>query len=117
MKSKMISVTCAALLAGAFVGSKPSFAQTPWQHHHPWRVEVNSRLHNQNRRIDAGLRDHQLTRAEVQQLRSEDRNVLDQERVDAAGHDSHLTGLEKRQLNHEENGISGQIHSDRVVGN
>jgi hypothetical protein len=117
MNSKVISVICAGLLAGTFVGGGTSFAQTNWQRHHPRRVEVNSRLRHQNRRIDAGLKDHQLTRSEAHQLHSEDRSVRYQERVDAAGHDSHITKAEQRQINHEQNGISGQIHADRVEGN
>jgi len=117
MNSKALSAICAGLLAGVFLSAGPSFAETHWQRHHPRRVEVNSRLRNQNRRIDNGLKDHQLTRSEAQQLHSEDRSVLHQERVDATGHDTHLTKGEQQQLNHEENGISGQIHSDRVEGN
>jgi hypothetical protein len=117
VNSKAISAICAGLLAGVLIGAQPAFAQTHWQRHHPRRVEVNSRLRNQNRRIDAGLKDHQLTRGEAQQLRSEDRSVRYQERVDATGHDTHITKAEKQQLNREENGVSGQIHSDRVEGN
>jgi hypothetical protein len=117
MNSKLVSAICAGLLAGAFLNGGTSFAQTPWQRHHPRRFEVNSRLRNQNRRIDAGLRDHELTRGEAQQLHSEDRSVRYQERLDAAGHDTHITRVEQRQLNRDENGISGQIHADRVEGN
>jgi len=104
------------LFASSLLGAGQALAGTPWQKHHPRRVEVNDRLHNQYQRIDAGIRDHQLTRAEAQQLRSEDRGTLEQERIDADGDHSHLTKAEQRQLNHEENGISGQIHSDRVQG-
>jgi hypothetical protein len=117
VNSKVVSAICAGLLAGAFLSAGPSFAETHWQRHHPRRVEVNSRLRNQNRRIDAGLKDHDLTRSEAHQLRSEDHAVRYQERVDAAGHDTHITHAEKQQLNHEENGVSRQIHADRVEGN
>ncbi len=117
MNSKVVSAICAGLLVGTFFGAGPSFAATGWQRHHPRRVEVNSRLRIQNHRIDAGLRDHQLTRSQAQQLRTEDRSIHYQERVDAAGHDTHITGAEKQQLNREENAVSRQIHSDRVQGN
>jgi hypothetical protein len=117
MNSKVVSAICAGVLAGAFLSAGPSFAQTTWQRHHPRRVEVNSRLRYQNHRINAGLRDHQLTRGEAQQLRSEDHSIRYQERVDAAGHDTHLTRAERQQLNREENGVSRQIHTDRVEGN
>src|SRR5580704_3851731 len=115
-RMKVTSAIVAVLLAGTVLGGGTSFAYS-WQRHHPRRVEVNSRLRNQNRRINAGLRDHQLTRSEAHQLRSEDRSVLHQERYDAAANGSHLTKGEQRQLNREENGISGQIHADRVEGN
>jgi hypothetical protein len=116
MKAKVINVLSVGLLAGALLSSSQAFAETRWQHQHPHRVEVNDRLRNQNRRIDAGLHDHELTRGEAQQLRAEDRGVLTQERIDAAGDHSHLKGAEQRQLNVEENAISGQIRSDRVAG-
>ena len=115
-RARATSAVVAFLLAGTVLGGGTSFADV-WQRHHPRRVEVNSRLRHQYRRIDAGLKDHQLTRSEAHQLRSEDRSVLRQERYDAAGHDSHITKAEQRQLNREENGISGQIHADRVEGN
>jgi hypothetical protein len=115
-RPKAKSLIVALLLVATLAETGTSFAGI-WQRHHPRRVEVNSRLRNQNRRINAGLKDHQLTRNEAHQLRSEDRSVLHQERFDAAANGSHLTRGEKRQLNQEENGISGQIHADRVEGN
>jgi hypothetical protein len=116
MRAKVINVLSVGLLAGMLLSASQSFAETRWQQHHPRRVEVNGRLQDQYRRIDAGLSDHELTRGEAQQLRAEDRGVLTQERIDASGDHSHLTKLEQRQLNREENAISGQIRSDRVAG-
>lgn len=113
---KITSAMVAVLLIGTLLGAGTSSADS-WQRHHPRRVEVNSRLRHQNRRINAGLRDHQLTRSEAQQLRSEDHSIRHQERYDAAADGSHITKAEKRQLNAEENGVSGQIHADRVEGN
>lgn len=112
---KVASAIVAVLLAGTLLGEGTSSASY-WQRHHPRRVEVNSRLRNENHRINAGLRDHQLTRSEAHQLRSEDRSVLHQERYDARADGSHLTKGEQGQLNREENGVSGQIHADRVSG-
>ncbi len=114
MNSKVVSAVCAGLLAGAFLGAGTSLAATAWQRHHPRRVEVNSRLRIQNRRINAGLRDHQLTPSQAHQLRTEDRPIHYQERVAAAGH---ITRGEKQQLNREENAVSRQIHSERTAGN
>ena len=76
MKAKVTALLGVGLLAGALLSASQSFAETPWQRQHPRRVEVNDRLRNQYRRIDAGLRDHELTRGEAQQLRAEDRGLL-----------------------------------------
>ncbi len=43
----LAAVGAMSLLTAATAAS----AQTPWQHHHPRRVEVNHRLANQSRRI------------------------------------------------------------------
>jgi hypothetical protein len=116
MNAKVMTVLRVGFLAGALLSTSQSFAETPWQRDHPWRVEVNHRLHNEYRRIRVGLHDHQLTRAEAQQLHLEDRGVLDQERIDAAGDHSHLTRAERHKLNREENAISHQVRADRRAG-
>ena len=96
----------AVLVAGA--GAASAY-ETPWQAHHPRRVEVNARLMHQHRRIGMERREGELTRGQARDLRAEDRGIRAQERFDASRHHGHLTRAEQHQLNHEENGVSRQI--------
>ena len=84
-------------------------AQTPWQHHHPRRVEVNHRLANQNHRIRQERREGELSARQAHALHMEDRGIRGQERMYASRHHGHLTRAEQHRLNREENGVSGQI--------
>lgn len=84
-------------------------AQTPWQHHHPRRVEVNHRLANQNRRIHTERREGEITGRQARDLHMEDRGIRGQERMFASRHHGHLTKAEQHRLNREENGVSKQI--------
>ena len=77
---------------------------------------INHREHNQNRRINQGVRSGELTRNETRQLRNDERRIRDQKRADKAS--GHVTYAERRQLRHEENYTSRAIyrdkHNDRV---
>jgi len=101
------------LLAGiaATVGSaSPAFAR--WGAH-PRRLEVNGRLYNQQRRINAGVRDGQLTHQEAHQLRSDDRGIYREERQMAKLDNGHITRADQRSLNQQENAVSKDIKTDR----
>lgn len=112
MFGKFLTVAAlGTMLAGATAADAQSWAQR-----HPRRAEVNHRLANQNRRINAGLRDHQLTRAEAHQLRSDDRAIRGEERADASLHGSHITRAQDRQINAQENANSRAIRHDRRIG-
>jgi hypothetical protein len=87
----------------------PAFADTQWQANHPRRVEVNSRLANQNARIHQEVRSGQITRAKAARLHATDHRIRTQERHMAARHDSHLTRREDARLNREENHVSRRI--------
>jgi hypothetical protein len=102
-----------ALMVGCLVYAGTASAQNNWQENHPARAEVNSRLLNQDRRINQGVRHGQLTGAEAQQLHAEDQSIRNQERQDASQHHGHITKAERRQLNQEENAESRQIYQDR----
>ncbi|HUA35525.1 MAG TPA: hypothetical protein VMA09_18085 [Candidatus Binataceae bacterium] len=115
MKNLKTKLAIAGVIATMALGSGTSFAGQ-WGYNHPRRVEVNSRLANQNRRITAGVRDGQLTHQEAHQLRSEDRSVLHQERQYAHFDDGHISRPEQGVLNQDENGISHQIYTDRHDG-
>ena len=108
-----IEFTCALIAVVTMASATPSFAETRWQEHHPRRAEVNGRLGNQNRRIDAGVRDGQLSRRQAKQLHREDRTIRAEERAMAAEHGGHITRGEQRLLNRQENQVSRQIHRER----
>ena len=84
-------------------------ANTPWQRNHPWRVQVNERLANQNRRIDAELRNGEITPWRARALHREDAAIRNEEDVMAGLNHSHLTPVEHRALNQQENAVSRQI--------
>ena len=108
---KIITTAIAALVllgGGAGIASAQTFDQT-----HPRRAEVNGRLANQNARINQGVRDGQLTRAQARQLHADDRAIRAEERADAAVHGGHITKGEQRQINRQENANSRAIYDER----
>ncbi|HUJ62887.1 MAG TPA: hypothetical protein VLX92_30500 [Kofleriaceae bacterium] len=109
--------TLSALLASAtlFVAA-PAFADGTWAANHPRRAQVNSRLANQNKRIDNGIKDHQLTDSQARRLHKEDKAIRSEERADAAVNGGHITKGEQRQINRQENAESRQIHRERQAG-
>ena len=108
---KIMLVGLAAASFGAVATA--ASAETPWQRHHPRRVEVNHRLANQNARIAAGRREGELTARQAHMLRAEDRSIRREERIDARFDHGHITKAEQRTLNHQENEVSRQIHQER----
>jgi hypothetical protein len=94
----------------------PSHADPAWDAAHPRRAEVNSRLANQNHRINQGVADHQLTNSQARQLHREDHAIRAEERADAATHGGHITKAEQHQINRQENRVSRQIHNERQAG-
>jgi hypothetical protein len=93
-----------------------SYADPAWDAAHPRRAQVNSRLANQNKRIDNGLKDHQLTNSQARQLHKEDHAIRTEERADASIHGGHITKGEQRQINRQENQVSRQIRTERAAG-
>jgi hypothetical protein len=82
-----------------------------WAKTHPGRVEVNRRLAAQNRRINQGLKNGTINRAQARRLRRRDRRIRAQERRMARrdGNKGHLTRGQIRRLNREENRNSRRI--------
>jgi hypothetical protein len=94
-------------LAGAALGGEK------WKAEHPRRAEVNHRLHNQNARINEGLKTGKLSSQQAQALHQQDRQIRQEERADAAQNGSHITKAEQQQLNQQENTLSGQIYNEK----
>jgi len=91
--------------SATFLAAAPAFAEP-----------VNGRLANQHARIDAGVRDGQLTHREARHLRREDRAIHAEEHAMRVEHGGRLTWREHRQLERQENHVSRQIHRDRARG-
>jgi hypothetical protein len=77
---------------------------------------INHREHNQNRRINQGVRSGELTRNEAHHLRMGERHIRNERMRDRTS--GHVTYAERRHLRHEENHLSRAIyrdkHNDRV---
>lgn len=106
IKKTLMALGAIATLAGT---AGAASAATPWQVHHPRRVEVNLRADRIDHRIAVERREHELTRGQARDLRREDAGIRAQERLDASRDRSHLTRAEDRRLNREETGLHRQL--------
>ena len=76
---------------------------------HPRRAEVNSRLANQNARIDNKVDDGKMSKAEASKLHKEDHSIRKEEKNMAKKDDGHITKADQKKLNRRENHVSRQI--------
>ncbi len=90
-----------------------AYAKHEWKENHPRRTEVNNRLKNENKRINQGVKNGTLTQSEAQQLRSQDKNIRQEERNMAANNGGHITKAEQKDLNQQENAASKQIYQEK----
>jgi hypothetical protein len=104
-KFSMVAVAL-AMLGASFTSAS---AETLWQATHPRRVEVNSRLANQNFRINQGVASGTISPWQARQLHAEDRAIRFEERTMAGFHRGHLTAAEQNALNQQENVVSRRI--------
>jgi hypothetical protein len=79
---------------------------------------INQRHHNQERRINQGVRSGQLTRNEARHLRTREARINHDKRMAKA--DGHVTVAERRHLRREQNRTSRAIyrkkHNDHLKG-
>jgi hypothetical protein len=77
---------------------------------------INHREHRQERRINHGVRNGELTKNEARHLRNDERNIRSDKRM--ARSDGRVTAGERRHLRRQENRTSRAIyrkkHNDRV---
>jgi hypothetical protein len=109
---KILTIAAVLALSGAATGAfaqSSSSASSQWDKNHPRRAEVNSRLANQNKRIDQERKSGQITKAQAHQLHSEDHAMRQEERTMASTNNGHITKSEQRSLNQQENQVSNQI--------
>lgn len=103
----MAALLNVSLLAGAGLGGEK------WNAQHPRRAEVNQRLHNQNARINQGVKTGKLSPQQAQAMHQQDRQMRQEERADAAQNGGHITKAEQKQLNQQENAQSKQIYQEK----
>ena len=110
MKTTIAKVIAPALLLGAVLTTAVAANAHPY-------APVNGRLENQQDRISAGVRDHQLTRREQYNLDARDSRIRTIEDRDRARDDGRLTRREHVNLERDLNHVSHSIYHDRRAGN
>jgi hypothetical protein len=106
LRSILIAAAGLALSIGAVDAAS---AATPWQAHHPRRVEVNHRIEHLNRSIRMDRRDGEVGRLQAAQLHERVHTIRAQERIDARFDHGHITRREMHRLNREETGVRHHI--------
>ena len=110
--SKLAGKAISAAVASTFVAlmSVNAFAaDANWKKDHPRRAEVNSRLNNQNQRINKEVKSGEITKGQAVKLHKEDRQIRKEERAMASQNGGHITKQEQKTLNQQENAVSRQI--------
>ncbi|MCO1384460.1 hypothetical protein [Burkholderia multivorans] len=107
MRALIRPLAIAATLMSVLTGT--AFADTPWQHAHPRREQVDQRLANQNRRIHREVREGEMSHAQAARLHRDDRQIRQEERDMAAQDRGHITKNEQHVLNRQENAVSNRI--------
>ncbi len=103
------TVTFAAALISIAALAGSASAEDTWQKNHPRRTQVNHRLANQNKRINADVKDGTMSKSQAAAVHHEDHQVRQEERDMASQNGGHITKSEQNVLNQQENGISNQI--------
>ena len=104
---KFTSIALIGLATVATVAFPASAARHPRVH------QVKGRLTRQNRRINAGVRDGQLSKSQAQTLRQDDHQIHQEMHADRQADGGHITGSEQSSLNQQLNQNSQSIWSDR----
>ena len=102
-------LTSIVFTTGLALGVSTSALAGQWTKDHPRRAEVNSRLENQNRRIDKERKEGEITKGQAQELHREDQQIRQEERDMASQNGGHITKQEQKTLNQQENAVSRQI--------
>jgi len=108
--STRITMMLAAIATIATLAAAPVFAQdTKWDKDHPRRDQVNDRLKNQNKRITAERKDGEITKAQAQKLRANDKAIHGEEKAMASQDGGHITKTDQKALNQQLNQNSQAI--------
>jgi len=85
------------------------FAQNNFDQTHPRRAEVNSRLQNQNARVDNKVANGKMSKGEAAKIHAQDHAIHNEEKRDAAANHGHITKAEQQHINKQENHVSQEI--------
>ncbi len=75
--------------------------------------EVENRIHNENARINQGVRNGSLTYGEYHRLDNGADRLQTERNRDLRRDDGHLTAAQDRSLNRQENNLSDRIYFDK----
>lgn len=110
MKTNQIFTALAATLFVGFTAiALPSSAQQKFDKTHPRRAQVNSRLNNQNARVDNKVANGKMSKGEAAKIHSQDHSIRKEERRDAAANNGHITKAEQQHINHQQNQVNKEI--------
>ena len=109
-----MKTTISLLLASLTIFAGQAFAEQGARQHRPRDPGVNQRQHNQQHRIQQGVRSGQLTKEEVKDLRSEQKAIRQEER--AYKSDGQLTKEERKDLHQDMNELSKDIYQEKHDG-
>jgi len=105
----LIAVAFAGVACAAYADAPAAGGEGQWAKSHPRRAEVNSRLANQDHRINKEVREGEMTRQQAAKLHRQDHAIRKEERAMASTNNGHITKTEQRALNQQENQVSREI--------
>lgn len=106
MKTNLLT---AAVAFVAIMLATSASAQEKFDKTHPRRAQVNSRLNNQNARVDNKVDNGKMSKGEAAKIHGQDHAIRKEERRDAAANGGHITKAEQKHINHQENKVSKEI--------
>ena len=106
-----MKTTISLLLASLTIFAGQAFAEQGTRQHRPRDPGVNQHQHNQQHRIQQGVRSGQLTKEEARALRSEQKAIRQEERAYKA--DGKLTKEERKDLHQDMNDLSKDIYQEK----
>lgn len=105
----LIAAALAAACCAASAQAAAPATDGQWAKTHPRREQVNTRLANQDRRINKEVRQGEITKGQAAQLHQQDHQIRKEERTMASTNGGHITKTEQRALNQQENQVSREI--------
>jgi hypothetical protein len=105
----LMSTSIFAQTAPAATPATPAATPNNFDKTHPRRAQVNSRLKNQNARVDNKVDNGKMSKAEAAKIHGQDKAIHKEEKADAAANGGHITKAEQKHINKQENHVSKEI--------